>query len=131
MKHWWIEYCQEWTESPMTCWVHRPGTSLPGERAEIEPPLPQPIFGKGYPIYFVTVGRFTFQFSSLHELDNCVETLAQKILPPTIWEHNGREYYANKHWLSRLPGNVKSWRYRQQAIKVLIKAKAAFIKELA
>lgn len=142
MKHWWIEYYQEWTESQMTYWVHLPVDGLFWNRPDdscsfwdqsrqFEPPLPQPIFGKGYPIYFVTVGYFTFQFSSLHELDKCVETLAQKVLPPTIRTDHGIQCYANKHWLSRLPGNVKSWRYRQQAIKVLIKARASFIKELA
>ena len=132
MKHWWIEYRQEWRQSPMTCWVHMPVVSLAGNpTAEIEPPLPRPIIGKGYPIYFVTAGRFTFQFSSLYELEQCVETLSQKVLPPTILEHNGIQYYANSHWLSRLPGKVKSWRYRQKAIKVLMKARESFTKELA
>jgi hypothetical protein len=107
--------------------VSLPKTPIP----EIEPPLPRPIVGKGYPIYFVTAGRFTFRFSSLHELDKCVETLSQKVLPPTILEHQGIQYYANSHWLSRLPGKVKSWRYRQKAIKVLLKARESFTKELA
>jgi hypothetical protein len=132
MKHWWIEYRQEWIQSPMTCWVHIPVASLPGNSTpEIDPPLPRPIVGKGYPIYFVTAGRFTFRFSSLHELDKCVETLSQKVLPSTILEHNGIQYYSNSHWLSRLPGKVKSWRYRQKAIKVLMKARESFTKELA
>lgn len=132
MKHWWIEYYKEWTESPITYWVYRPVDSLLWYQAQqFEPPLPRPIFGKGYPIYFVTVGGFTFQFSSLHELDKCVETLSQKVLPPTIRTDHGTQCYANKHWLSRLPGNVKSWRYRQKAIKVLLKARESFTKELA
>jgi hypothetical protein len=132
MKHWWIEYRPQWTESPMSCWVHLPTDALPWYQAQqFEPPLPRPIGSKGYPIYFVTAGRFTFQFSSLAELEQCIETLSQKILPPTVFEYEGKQYYANRHWLSRLPGKVKSWRDRQKAIKVLVKARESFKEELA
>ena len=129
MKHWWIEYRYQRTESPMSRWVHLPTDGLPWYKSQqFEPPFPQSIGGKGYPIYFVSAGSFTFQFSSLYELDKCIETLSQKLLPPTVFEYGGKQYYANTHWLSRLPGQVKSWRYRQKAIKVLAKAHESFVK---
>lgn len=116
----------------MTPWVHYAADGGPWYVATAyDPPSPGPVGGKGYPLYFVEVDGFTFEFASLHELEVCADVLSRKVLPATyIFEYKGRPYYSNQHWLSRLPGKTKSWRYREQAVRVLAQARAAFAREL-
>lgn len=132
MRRWWIEYRERWTRGPMTPWVHYAADGGPWYEARAyDPPAPGPVGGKGYPLYFVEVDGFTFELASLYEVDICIEVLARKVLPATyVFEYKGQPYYSNAHWLSRLPAKTKSWRYRERAVRVLERARAAFEREL-
>ena len=113
----------------MSYWVHIEADGRPWYQAEaFNPPIPTPVPGKGYPLFFVEIDGFTFRFSSLAELSACIEALSQKVLPnPTrLSEARGTAYGPNKHWISKLPKRVKSWRYRLKAIAYLAKALEEF-----
>jgi len=117
MKRAWIEYSDVPVQGPMTYWVHR---SEPGLR---------PVPGRGWPTFFVEIGAVTFQFASLEELDECVETLARRVLPrpSTLAAKRGPGHgHANQHWLSRLPAVAKRWRYREVAVSYLQQARSQF-----
>ena len=60
MKRHWIEYTERWTPGPMTYWVHIPSHDDPDK---LVPPPPAMVPGKGYPVYYVEVDDFTFQFA--------------------------------------------------------------------
>ncbi|NJO92243.1 MAG: hypothetical protein HC831_27190 [Chloroflexia bacterium] len=53
-----------------------------------------------------------------------------KHLPSTIELSNkrGTGYGPNNHWLSRLPGNIKSFAKREKIVKALVKAKDEIVK---
>ena len=116
----------------MTFWVHRPVVGKHFTEAEVfEPPLPAVVGGKGYPLFWVEVDGFTFQFASLAELNVCITTLGQRHLPTTrrlSQEHGGAG--PNGHWLSRLPGWTKSWRYRERAVAYMERALLDFSEQL-
>jgi hypothetical protein len=116
----------------MTPWVHYAADGGPWYAATVyDPPSPGPVGGKGYPLYFVEVDGFTFEFASLHELAACAEVLTRKVLPATyLVEYKGQPFYSNTHWLSRLPAKTKTWRYRERAVRALAQARAAFTREL-
>ncbi len=131
MKNHWIEYRPEWTESPLSYWVHRETDDEPWHLAKsFEPPLPRPIPGRGYPTYHVEFNGVEFRFASLQELAHAIELLGQKLLPTTIrLSHDrGGGLGPNKHWLSRLPPKAKPWRYREKAVKYLREAMMVFAK---
>jgi hypothetical protein len=86
--------------------------------------------GKGYPLFHVEVDGMLFRFATLGELDACVETLGKKLLP------SGDALRVstagpNSHWLSRLPGFVKPWSFREPAVAYLKKAREELVRELA
>jgi hypothetical protein len=127
MKNFRIEYTEEWQRGPMTFWVHIEADGRPWYEATVfTPAAPSPIPGKGYPRFFVEVDGFTFEFASLDELEVCIDTLSQKLLPSTQCETQIRGTGPGKHWLNRLPAGTHSWRYRQKAVKVLRKAREDF-----
>jgi hypothetical protein len=112
MKRSWITYSETPPESPMTFWVR-----------DRSPPVLVPV--KGYPLFHVEYDGMEFQFATLGELDVCVETLGRKLLP------SGEKLRLdsvgpNSHWLSRLPGFVTPWSFRERAIAYLGKARAEF-----
>jgi hypothetical protein len=128
MKKQRIEYEAEPTESPMTFWVTRPdddGAKAP-LRERVQPLVP----GRGYPLFYVEVDGFEFRFSSLREIRACIEVLSQKLLPTTLALAKGSGGL-NTHWLSRLPGWVKDWKYREKAVKQLAAALPEFERALA
>ena len=132
MKRHWIEYAEAWTPQPMSFWVHRETDGRSWRAAQaFDPPLPRPVAGKGFPIYFVEVDGFVFRFASLAELDTCVAILSQKLLPTSrrLSEERGTGYGPNNHWLSRMPKGTKSWRYREKAVRVLGEARKQFVVE--
>ena len=134
MKKHWIEWSPVQQAQPMSYWVHHQpeGESWHGATA-YEPPLPRAVIGKGYPVFCIEAGHFTFRFASLDELDVCIATLEKPLLPTPLRlvEERGTGYGLNHHWLSRLPGDVKAWRYRQKMVPFLRLARAAFARELA
>lgn len=117
----------------MTFWIHAATDGKPMHQAlQFDPPAPKPVPGRGWPIYFVEFDGFTFRFASLLELDACVATLSQKLLPTArrLSALRGTTMGPNSHWLSRLPKGTKSWRYREPAVAYLNQAKEAFLREL-
>lgn len=132
MKRHWIEYASRWTPQPMSYWVHKEADGRDWyEAQEFDPPLPEPVVGKGFANYFVEVDGFVFRFASLAELDVCILTLSQRVLPTSsrLTEERGTSYGPNNHWLSRLPKGTKSWRYRQKAARFLKQARGEFVRE--
>ncbi len=129
MSRHWVEYSDERVRSPMTFWVHR---ERPGESwslgAELDPPLPGPVAGKGYPKFFVSVAGFDFRFASLEEMRHCIEVLSQEDLPTPLHlsADRGSGAAPNSHWLSRLPRRAKSWKFRERAVARLAGALAVF-----
>jgi hypothetical protein len=118
----------------MTFWVHREVDDKPWyEAEEFDPPRQAAVPGQGYPVFMVECDGFTFEFSSLSEIRVCIEILAQKLLPRTIdlSRERGARLRPNSHWLSRLPGSVKSWRYREKAVAYLRKALKEFQESIA
>ncbi|MCA9727561.1 MAG: hypothetical protein KC729_07750, partial [Candidatus Eisenbacteria bacterium] len=108
-------------------WVHRETDGRPWHEAEVfDPPRPAPIPGRGYAVYKVEVDGFVFEFASLAELRVCIETLSQKLLPRPLDLSRGRGMGPNSHWLSRLPAEVKSWRFRVKAVSYLRRAQEGF-----
>ena len=136
MKRHWIEYRTTRTHGPMTYWVHRAADGKAWYKSQAhDPPLEPAVPGKGFPLLFVEYRDFTFVFASLAELRTAIEVLGRKVLPTTIRLTEDRGVGAgwigpNKHWLSRLPGRVTSWRYREPAVSYLVKALGDFEREL-
>lgn len=129
MKKHWIEFQDTQPYCPMTSWVHR---SVDGkawfEARAFDPPRQTAVTGMGYPVFKVELDAFTFEFSSIAEINVCIETLAKRVLPRPIdlCRDLGTSSGPNSHWLSRLPAGVKSWKYRQKAVAYLRKALKTF-----
>ncbi len=104
--------------SPLTHWVHV-GVDGPWYKATaFDPPLPQPVPGKGYPVWLAEHRGRTIRFVSREEIDHAVDILGRKILPTP--RDLGRRYMAvNSHWLSRLHSTWKPWKTRQELVKRL------------
>ncbi len=132
MKQNFIRYTEHWQPGPMSFWVHKEVDGRPWYKAEgFEPGLPGVVPGKGYPRFYVEFDDFVFEFASLQELDACTATLSQKHLPSTDRETQEKHTGPGAHWLNKLPGWTKSWRYRSRALKYLTEARESFERELA
>lgn len=124
MKNFSISYSDTWRPFPMAYWVHIEKGDTPWFAAEdFEPPAPKKDASGRYRIYCVEVDGFTFVFSSIEQLEHCIDILSRKLLPTTIAlsERRPGSMGPNSHWLSRLPAHVKPWAYRQKAVKYLSK----------
>lgn len=128
----WIEYTKRREEYPLSYWVHKPiDSSVWIDAKKFSPPMPERIVGKGFPVFAVSINSFTFAFGSLYELEECVRVLSRKALPRPSSLAQARvdsAGMANSHWLSRLPAWVKTWKYREKAVKALIRAREHFKK---
>jgi hypothetical protein len=82
--------------------------------------------GKGYPVFYVEVDGFTFQFASLDEMRVCIDTLGTKLLPNTLRLARDQGGNSDEHWLRKMPDHTKPWRYREKAVKYLTKALRSF-----
>ena len=106
----------------MAYWVHierdRPEWFL---AQDFEPPAPMPEGSKGYPVICVESEKFVFRFSSFAQLAEAVIVLSASPLPTTRRLSAMRPGGAgpNGHWLSRLPGHIKSPRTRQRVVQDL------------
>jgi hypothetical protein len=132
MKRYFVVFHEQWKRSPMSFWVHIESDNQPWYHAKVfNPPLPPVVPGKEYPYYYVEVDGFVFEFASLVEMDVCIRTLGQRNLPSTEKETTKRGTGSGLHWLSKLPGEVLTWRYRQKAVKYLHEARANFERQIA
>ena len=129
MKKYLIEFQDVQPYCPMTSWVHLSVDGKPWFEAQtFDPPRQTAVPGKGFPVFKVEFDAFTFEFSSIAEITVCIETLSKRVLPRPIelCRDLGTKTGPNSHWLSRLPANVKSWKYRQKAVAYLRKALKRF-----
>jgi hypothetical protein len=126
MTKYWLEYSETYKESPLSFWVHRPlGSEVWQDANNYEPPLPQKDVDKGYKIYKIEYKGCEFFYSSLQEIEHCISVLDNKALKTTR-ELAGNSWvkgYQHMHWLTKWPGNLKSYKDRQEIIKLLNKVK--------
>jgi len=118
----WIEYVADWRDEPMAYWVHLEQSGSAWRNAELyDPPAPSSEGRNGYPVLCIESQGFVFRFSSIEQLDKCIEVLDRKPLPTSrrlsAARHGG--HGPNSHWLSRLPGHIKSPKVRQRAVEDL------------
>lgn len=130
MKRHWIELQPDRPTSPMTRWVR-------GEQGDsrVLVDTGRQVGGQfaGYPLFKVEYQGFAFEFASLEEMRECIEVLGTKLLPRTLdlAREKGTGAGPNSHWLSRLPGHVKPWRYRKGAIAYLRAALVDFERQIS
>lgn len=131
MKRAWIEYGERWQPSTLSFWVHRSADeeSVDDPTEYLAPP-PGPVPGKGYARFRVEFNGFIFRFSSLEEMDVCIATLGQKLLPPSARQSRARGVSAGQHWLNQMPAKTKPWRYREKAVNYLTKVRQQFAQEV-
>jgi hypothetical protein len=133
MSKWELKYFPERVKSPVSYWVHK---GVNEEQlfyqncVEFEPEFPSKDPVKGFPFLIVRVLSVELQFASMYELEHVIEILSMKHLPTTIElsDKRGTGYGPNNHWLSRLPGEIKSYTKREKIVKALIKAKDEIVK---
>ncbi|SFM71342.1 hypothetical protein [Marinobacter zhejiangensis] len=123
MSKYWVEYVKEYRPSPASLVVHRPLDCEHWSGAtKFDPPLPQPEVGKGYPVSKVEAKGYELSFSSMEEVEHCIDVLSQKNLPTTrslaeeSWLGQG---YQHLHWLTKLPSALKSYKERQKIVRLL------------
>ncbi|MCP4213259.1 MAG: hypothetical protein GY765_01325 [bacterium] len=76
-------------------------------------------------IFFVKECGFTFQFTSIAQLDECLNYFSQKVHASTRREHDGLEYDWQA-WYERLPGGLIKNSKREKILKSLEAAKEKF-----
>lgn len=88
-----------------------------------------------YPVYFVKVGRFTFEFHSIEQLRACLAYYEKKIRPSSrrrfteedrkiMWLH-----WVAQRWFEKLPMYLLEEKNRLLVVKALTKAVARFDKK--
>jgi hypothetical protein len=114
-------FVPDWRTAPGAFWVHRPTNGKPDD-----PPAPLAVPHKGFPLLHVEFEKHELLFSSIAQLEHYIEVLSQKALPTSrqLSEASSLKTGPNQHWLSRLPGDLKSPKRRQSLVKVLLAAKA-------
>jgi hypothetical protein len=111
-------YEQDWRTAPLAFWVHVP---VEGNTSLCEPPAPEPVPHKGYPVLRVPFEAHELQFSSLAQLDHFIQVLSTKPLPTSrqLSAQRGLPVGPNGHWLSRLPAKLKAPRKRAKLVQSL------------
>jgi len=126
MAKYWLEYTEKYEESPLSFWVHKPiDADIWKDANKFDPPLPNKIIGKGYKIYKIEYKGCEFCYSSLEEIEHCISVLGNKVLKTTreLANNSWVKGYQHLHWLTKWPGNHKSYKDRQEMIKLLNKVK--------
>ncbi|OYW43599.1 MAG: hypothetical protein B7Z38_00925 [Rhodobacterales bacterium 12-64-8] len=113
-----IEYRDSPVRTPVTPWAHRGVDGGYYNSTVFDPPLPNPVHGKGYAVWFVDHRGRSLVFASREEIEHVIDVLDRKILPSS--RELGQPYKAvNSHWLSRLHASFKPWKVRQELVKTL------------
>lgn len=126
MAKYWLEFSEEYKESPLSSWVHVPVDAETWTSAkEYNPPLPKKHIDKGYIIYKIDFKGCIFSYSSLEEIEHCISVLSPKAMKTTreLALNSWVNGYQHTHWLTKWPGNAKSFKDRQEIIKLLNKVK--------
>lgn len=122
-KHW-ITYVDNWRCLPMAYWVHIEQDGKHFQDSEnFSPPAPSFIPHKGYAVLCVEFGNTVLYFSSAAQLAECIRVLSLKPLPTSrrLSQLRGTGAGPNQHWLSRLPTNIKSAKFRGHVVEQLRK----------
>jgi hypothetical protein len=88
-----------------------------------------------YPLYFVRVCGFTFQFHSLEQLKVCLEFFSKKVRPSSRIRFTEADkqihwlHWKCQRWFERLPMQLLEERRRVRIVPALKKALAQFRKE--
>lgn len=120
MKKHWIQFEDDWKNTPMAFWVHKPVDSPEWFSASVfDPPAPKPNLQGRYPVLYVEHNNHTFVFSSPEQFSEFKTVLSQKLLPTTrsLSEKRDPTIGPNSHWLSKLPADVKPFTYRSKLLK--------------
>lgn len=122
MKQSRIVYASQYTPSPVSFWVHRPlDAEIWSHARAFDPPLPQPVPGKGWARLEVELDGVHLSFASMAEVLHVIEVLARNPLPTTrqLSSDRGTTVGPNTHWLSRLPAKAKPLRFRRKLVQYL------------
>ncbi len=131
MKKWRIEYYSEYRETPLSFWVHKHLDDEVWNNAnQFDPPLPKAIPCKGYPLLVVNALGIELEFASVAEVVHFLNVISLKNMPTTQQLSRLRTELLgpNKHWLSRLPSDIKPWSKRERIIPIIKKALDEFKK---
>ena len=119
-----LEYRANPVRTPITPWAHRGVDGGYYHSTVFDPPLPRPVHGKGYPVWFIDHRGRSLVFASREEIEHVIDVLGRKTLPSS--RELGQAYMAvNSHWLSRLHASFKPWKVRQELVKALRRAPGA------
>ena len=130
MKKYWVEFKSNWKNTPMAFWVHQAiDENIWYKSEKFDPPAPKPNEEGLYLFGFIEYNGFIFEFSSRAQLDEFIRVLSMKNLPSTIHLSREKQLGPNRHWLSRLPAKVKSYKFREGLIKYCQKIKDELFKE--
>jgi hypothetical protein len=112
----------DWRSAPGAYWVHVP---VEGEPGVFAPAAPIAVPHKGFAMLHVEFEGFDLLFSSSAQIEHYIEVLSKTALPTSrhLSKIRGNNVGPNQHWLSRLPGELKSPRMRPALVKALLAAK--------
>jgi len=126
MAKYWIDYSDSFSPSPLSFWVHKPlDAEVWSDAVEFEPPMSSKVIDKGFPEFKIEHKRHILVFSSLDEIEHCINVLSKKVLPTTneLANSSWMEGYQHLHWLTKWPGDIKSYKDRIAIVKLLEKLK--------
>jgi hypothetical protein len=118
----WMEHTADWRTAPMAYWVHLEAEGEAWRSAsQYSPPPPVADGARGFPLLCVESQGFVFVFSSAAQLEEAIRVLSLVPLPTTRRLSSARPggHGPNSHWLSRLPGSIKSPKARRRAVEDL------------
>ena len=88
-----------------------------------------------YPVYFVRVCGFTFEFHSIEQMEVCLKFFSQKVRPSSMirFSQSDRQiqwlHYMAQRWFERLPMQLLEERRRVRIVPALRQALAKFRSE--
>jgi hypothetical protein len=88
-----------------------------------------------YPVYFVKVCGFTFEFHSIEQLEVCLAFFSQKVRPSSIINFSDSDkrmtwlHWVCQRWFERLPMQLLEERRRVRIVPALKKAITQFKNE--
>ena len=90
-----------------------------------------------YPVYFVRVCGFTFEFHSIEQLQVCLEFFSQKVRPSSMIKFSESDksiawlHWVCQRWFERLPMQLLAERRRIRIVPALKQALEQFQRELS
>jgi hypothetical protein len=103
--------------------------AVPTEQYRRAPTLQQ------YPVYFVRVCGFTFEFHSIEQIEACLKFFSRKVRPSSMirFSQSDRQmqwlHWVAQRWFERLPMQLLEERRRVRIVPALRQALAKFKRE--